>query len=111
MHAKILAALAALVVAAAPFAAQAGEVQNRINNQHARINQGIGSGQVTRGEDRNLSNRESSIEAQRNRDLYRNGGTLTRGERRNLNARENRLSNSIYYDKHNFARQPGTPRD
>jgi len=44
------------------------------------------------------------------RDLRAHDGTLTAAERRRLNARENNLSDSIYYDKHNRARQPGAPR-
>ncbi|MGD0473222.1 MAG: hypothetical protein ABSB70_08385 [Candidatus Velthaea sp.] len=100
-------ACAALIITALPLAANAGEVNNRIHNEQARINQGVSSGQLTRGEYMNVETRLQRINANRRRDLRANGGRLTVAERHNLNARENHLSNSIYFDKHNRAHQPG----
>lgn len=94
-------ALAAFI----PVAASAGEVQNRINNENARINQGVGSGSLTYGEYHRLDGSADRIQFQRNRDLRANGGNLTPAEYRNLNREENNLSDRIYFDKHNTWRQ------
>jgi len=100
----------ALTTALAPLAASAGEVHNRINTQQARINQGVASGQMTRGEYDRTESRLAAINAQRRADLRANGGTLTGGEKAQLNREENRNSRAISFDKHNDARQPGAPR-
>ena len=108
MNTRIGLAAAAIALCIAGTAS-AGEVKNRLNNQQARINGGIASGQITRREDNNLARRDASINAQRRADLRANGGHLTPGERAQLNRRENNVSRSIYYDKHDLARQPGAP--
>lgn len=96
---------AAALVALIPLAASAGEVENRIHNQNARIDQGARSGSLTYREDRGVDHRLNDIQAQRNRDLHRNGGHLTPGQYARLNHKENNLSNRIYFDKHDHARQ------
>lgn len=81
------------------------EVNGRLNNQNARINQGVGSGSLTYGEYHRLDGSADRIQFQRNRDLRANGGSLTPAEYRNLNREENNLSDRIYFDKHNAWRQ------
>jgi hypothetical protein len=100
-------AFAALVIAVLPLAASAGEVDNRIHSEQARINQGVASGHLTRGEYARTETRLDRINASRRHDLRANGGRLTAAQTRRLNARENHLSNAIYFDKHNRAHQPG----
>jgi hypothetical protein len=90
-------ALAAFI----PVAASAGEVQNRINNENARINQGVRNGSLTAGEYHRLDRSADRIQFERNRDLRAHGGHLTPAEYRNLNRQENNLSDRIYFDKHN----------
>jgi hypothetical protein len=70
----------------APLAASAGEVENRIHNQNARIDQGVRNGSLTFGE-------------------YRDDGHLTRAQDVRLNRQENNLSDRIYFDKHNINHQ------
>jgi hypothetical protein len=98
MQKIFLAAVAALALL--PIAASAGEVQHRINDEHARIDQGVASRSLSYGEYRRLDNGLDAIEAQRDRDLRANGGRLTSGEDRQLNREENNLSDRIYWDKH-----------
>lgn len=93
------------VAALVPVAASAGEVQNRINRENARINAGVANGSVTAGEYRRLDRGADRIQAQRNRDLRMNDGHLTPAEYRQLNREENNLSDRIYFDKHNRAHQ------
>jgi hypothetical protein len=106
MFTKTLVAAAVLASLVAPLAASAdGHVEQRIDNQQHRINQGVRNGSLTSGEYRRLDNGLDRIQSQRARDLRRNDGHLTPGEARRLNREESRLSDRIYYDKHNRAHQ------
>ena len=97
--------IATALVALVPLAASAGEVENRIHNQNARIDQGVRNGSLTYGEDRRVDRRLDTIQAQRNHDLRRNDGHLTGRETAHLNREENGLSDRIYFDKHNLRNQ------
>ena len=96
-------AMAAAFACTVP-AAHAGEVYNRLQNQQARIEQGIRSGQLTPSETQHLERREATINARRRADLAAHGGHLTPGDSRRLNAREDSVSGQIYVDKHNSQR-------
>jgi hypothetical protein len=106
MFTKLVLTSTLLAVFVAPLAANAGEVQNRINDQRGRINQGVRNGSLTYGEYNRLDRSENRIQAERNHDLRQNGGHLTPGEHQSLNRQENRQSRRIYFDKHNQAHQP-----
>jgi hypothetical protein len=76
------------------------EVNQRLDNQQARINQGLANGTMTgkqaardEAHDANIAKRESVDEAKHN-------GHLTKGEQRRLNKSENRNSRRIYNQKH-----------
>jgi hypothetical protein len=76
------------------------EVNQRLDNQQARINQGQVNGtmngkQAARDEahDANIAKRESVDEAKHN-------GHLTKGEQQRLNKSENKNSRRIYNQKH-----------
>ncbi len=105
MFTKTLVATALLASLIAPLAASAGEVENRIHHENARIDQGVRNGSLTYGEYRRLDNSADHLQAERNRDLRRDDGHLTTAQHRQLNRQENRLSDRIYFDKHNRARQ------
>lgn len=92
--------VATALVALVPVAASAGEVQNRINNENARINAGVHDGQLTAGQYRRLDRTADHIQLQRNRDLRANDGHLTAGQFHQLNREENNLSTRIYHDRH-----------
>jgi len=92
--------VAVTLAAFIPVAASAGEVQNRINNENGRIDQGVNSGRLNYGEYHRLDGSADRIQWQRNRDLRANDGHLTPAEYRNLNREENNLSDRIYFDKH-----------
>ncbi|MEJ0049414.1 MAG: hypothetical protein WDN04_27415 [Rhodospirillales bacterium] len=94
------AALAALALSGTA-AAQAGEVQQRLDNQQQRIDQGIASGQLTRGEAARDETHLAADQAARNRDLAEHGGHLTRAEKVRLNQRLNHNSARVYDTKHN----------
>ena len=100
MFRKAFAATALFAALVAPLAANAGEVQNRINHEQQRLNQGAEHGTLSWPEYRQLDNRLDSIQSQRNRDLRRDDGHLTASQYRQLNREENQLSDHIWYDKH-----------
>ena len=76
------------------------EVNQRLDNQQSRINQGLANGTLTgkqaahdEAHDANIAKRESVDEAKHN-------GHLTKGEQNRLNRSENRNSRRIYRQKH-----------
>ena len=94
--------IAAAVAQTAPPPGTAGQ---RKVNQQARIAQGVKSGQLTAHETSNLEAREASVNREERRMRTADGGKLTAADRTALNNRQNRISNSIYKDKHNAAVQ------
>jgi len=98
-------AVAAFAAVSVPSAAQAGEVHNRVQNQQARINQGVRNGSLTYREYSHDESRLDRINAQRRFDLRQNGGRLTPGERARLNGELNNSSRHIYFTKHNSFNQ------
>jgi hypothetical protein len=76
------------------------EVNDRLDNQQNRINNGVANGTMTQKQaardethDANIARRESVDEAKHN-------GHLTKAEQKNLNHSENRNSGHIYKQKH-----------
>ena len=76
------------------------EVNQRLDNQQARIDQGLKNGTMTGKQaahdeqhDANIAKRESVDEAKHN-------GHLTKGEQNRLNHSENKNSRAIYRQKH-----------
>ncbi len=102
-------AFAAIACAVVPAAASAGEVSSRIANEQFRINDGVRDGQMTYGEFANTESRLHLINAQRNFWLRTQGGHLSRYELSVLNRELNGDSASIFFDNHNWVRQPGAP--
>lgn len=80
-------------------------VNQRRENQQDRIANGVQSGQLTAGETRNLEGREANLNNEIKDDRQADGGKLTQAERQQVNRQQNRISNSIYQDKHNAATQ------
>jgi hypothetical protein len=78
-------------------------IQNRKADQQGRIAQGVRSGQLTRGETRNLESRERSVNREERAMRRADGGHLTAGDKAALTRRQNHISRSIYRDKHNAA--------
>jgi hypothetical protein len=99
MNKSIIAILTGLLVLT-PLAAQAGAIQNRVNNQEHRTYTGVKNGSISPKEYRQIDRREENIEAARLRAI-RSGGKLTQAEKHRLNHRLNHNSKTIYNYKHN----------
>ncbi len=100
MFAKKSTLLLALV--ALPAIAAAGNrdpgVNQRQHNQQQRIQQGVQSGELTRGETRRLQAEQRGIRQEERQ--YKSDGVLTRDERKDLRQDLNLASRSIYSEKH-----------
>jgi hypothetical protein len=95
--------IGALLFAATTYAQTPDQntVNGRRENQQDRIANGLQSGQLTAGETKSLESREANLNREIRDDRQANGGKLTQQEHQQVNAQQNRVSNSIYADKHN----------
>jgi len=76
------------------------EVNTRQQNQQNRIANGVKNGKLTPQQTANLEKREASVDNREKRDMAKNGGHLTKAEQNGINRQQNRISKSIYKDKH-----------
>ncbi len=76
-------------------------VNQRLENQHDRIHQGVQDGELTKGEATRLRADDAGIRAEERVDRKANDGKLTSGERQHLEKQLNRNSRHIYRAKHN----------
>ena len=103
-----------LALVALPAIAAAGTrdpgVNQRQHNQQERIEQGVKSGELTRGETRRLQGEQRQIRHEERQ--YKSDGVLTRDERKDLHQDQNRASRDIYRQKHDAqVRPPAAVRD
>ena len=110
---SLFTAAAAGLLLAGSAAAQAGpgvvdpghprvnEVNRREARQQQRIANGVKNGGLNSKETANLEKRETALQGREQKDMAKHNGHLTRAEQRGLNRQENRISRSIYRDKHN----------
>src|SRR5258708_40052348 len=76
------------------------EVNKREANQQKRIAKGINNGSLSPKETANLERRDASVQKQEQADMAKHNGHLTKAEQRQLNRRQDRISRTIYKDKH-----------
>jgi hypothetical protein len=111
MFSKTLMGLSMLALLAAPAVASANErwnaehprraeVNQRLENQNARITEGVRDGKLTRNEARRLHAQDHRIRREERTMAAANGGHITKREQRMLNRQENRTSRRIYRQKH-----------
>lgn len=100
-------AVASVSYADAPRRTRDPGVNARQHHQRARIEQGAGSGELTRRETGRLAREQRDIR-QLERE-YKADGTLTGAERRDLHQEQSQTSRHIYNQKHDAQDRPGTP--
>jgi hypothetical protein len=76
------------------------QVNRREGRQQQRIANGISSGKLTAQQTSNLEKREASVQNREQKDMAAHNGHLTKAEQRGINRQQNRISKSIYKDKH-----------
>jgi len=87
----------------APGAVRDPGVNARQADQRERIQQGIRSGELTRGEARQLGAEQRTIRQEERQ--YKSDGVLTRAERKDLQQDLNVASKDIYNEKHDAERR------
>ena len=81
------------------------QVNGREANQQKRIANGINNGSLNAKQAGNLEKREASVQNREQKDMAAHNGHLTKAEQKGINRQQNRISNTIYKDKHNAAVQ------
>ncbi|MFI5102293.1 MAG: hypothetical protein ACHP9V_02875 [Terriglobales bacterium] len=76
------------------------EVNKREANQQKRIGNGVANGKLTSQQATNLEKRETSVQNREKKDMAAHNGHLTKAEQKGINRQQNRISKSIYKDKH-----------
>jgi|SRR5579872_3813457 len=76
------------------------EVNRREQNQQNRIANGVKNDKLSAQQTSNLEKREASVQKREQNDMAKHNGHLTKAEQRGINRQQNRISKSIYKDKH-----------
>jgi uncharacterized lipoprotein YajG len=77
------------------------EVNSRETRQQNRIANGAKNGSLTPKEASNLERREANVQKREQKDMAEHNGHLTKAEQKGINRQQDRISKSIYKDKHN----------
>jgi len=77
------------------------EINQREQHQQNRIANGIKNDQLSPQQTANLERREASVQSREQKDMAAHNGHLTKAEQNSINRQQNRISKSIYKDKHN----------
>lgn len=89
-------------------AAMAGTKDPRVNhrqyNQHERIAHGVKSGELTRGEAKDLRSDQRGIRQEER--AFKSDGKLTKDERQELHQDQHAASKEIYQEKHDAQERP-----
>lgn len=72
--------------------------------QHARIQQGVHSGQLTRSETRALASEQRALRQQER--SYKSDGRMTHAERQDMRQDQRTASQTVYNEKHDADVQP-----
>ena len=75
-------------------------VNTRETRQQARIDQGVQSGELTKGEAAKLEHQQKKIDAKVEKERAAHGGHLTQAERKEIRKEQNHASTAIYSQKH-----------
>jgi hypothetical protein len=91
-------ALSTMLISAAYAGTRDPGVNKRQHNQHARIHDGVKSGELTHSEAKALRAEQRAIRAQERE--FKSDGVLTQSERRELHRDLNESSRDIRREKH-----------
>jgi hypothetical protein len=76
------------------------QVNGRETRQQNRIANGVNNGSLSAKQAGNLEKREASVQNREQKDMAAHNGHLTKAEQKGINRQQNRISRSIYKDKH-----------
>lgn len=108
MNKVLFSILTVALSATLSIAAMAGTKDPRVNhrqlNQHERIAQGVKSGELTKGEAKDLRGDQKDIRQEEKQ--FKSDGKLTKNERQELHQDQNAASKEIYQEKHDAQERP-----
>ena len=76
------------------------QVNRREAKQQQRIGNGVKSGKLNSQQAAPLEKREASVQNREQKDMAKHNGHLTKAEQKGINRQQNRISKTIYKDKH-----------
>ncbi len=76
------------------------QVNSRETRQQNRIANGVKNGSLSPKQTANLEKRESNVQNREKKDMAAHNGHLTKAEQNGINRQQNRISKSVYKDKH-----------
>ncbi len=76
------------------------QVNRRQERQQQRIANGVENGKLSPKQTSHLEKREASVQNREQKDMAAHNGHLTKAEQKGINRQQNRISKSIYKDKH-----------
>ena len=76
------------------------QVNRREARQQNRIANGVKNGSLNSKQTASLEKREASVQNREQKDMAAHNGHLTKAEQKGINRQQNRISKSIYKDKH-----------
>jgi hypothetical protein len=76
------------------------QVNRREARQQNRIGNGVKNGSLSPKQTSNLEKREASVQNREQKDMAAHNGHLTKAQQNGINRQQNRISKSIYKDKH-----------
>lgn len=76
------------------------QVNGRETRQQNRIANGVKSGSLSPKQTANLEKREANVQSREQKDMAAHNGHLTKAEQNGINRQQNRISKTIYKDKH-----------
>lgn len=91
----VIAAATCLTALAHAEGPRQAEVDGRLANQNARINEKVANGEMSRHEAHQLKRQDRAIHREKNAMAAANGGYITRLQQRQLNHQENQVSREI----------------
>ena len=76
------------------------QVNHREQKQQQRMGNGVNRGKLNSKQAAHLEKREASVQNREKKDMAKHNGHLTKAEQKGINRQQNRISKSIYKDKH-----------
>jgi hypothetical protein len=71
------------------------QVNSRLNNQNARVDNKIDNGKMSKGEANKIHKQDHAIRKEEKKDAAANGGHITKAEQKHINHQENKVSKEI----------------
>jgi hypothetical protein len=76
------------------------QVNGREQTQQDRIANGVKNGSMSPKQASNVEKREAAVQQREKKDMAQHNGHLTKAEQNGINRQQNRISKTIYKDKH-----------